>query len=508
MKISRCILVLVVLFLPSVSSAETKSSTDRPNFLFIISDDQAPDMIGALGHPEVKTPHLDRLVEQGTAFTRCFNQGSWSGAVCVASRTMLITGQTVYRAPQNKSYIDPWGHAKGPLAVSTETAVKLWPQVFREAGYDTFLTGKWHNSDLAVVEGFSQVTALAEGFYDTYELPEQDRNPKINPGYFRPAPGRDEWTPWDARYHGLWTPDVRDLGRSGALGEKYVVEQHSSELFADAAVQYLTDRSDAAAPFFMFVSFNAPHDPRQAPKEFVDLYPVDEIALPPNYLPEHPLDNGALAIRDELLAPHPRSEAVVRIHRAEYFAIITHMDEQIGRVLDALEASGEADNTYVVFTSDHGLAVGSHGLMGKQNPFDHSISMPFVITGPGIPASRRVDDMIYMQSVYPTTCELAGLDVPETVEFSSIKDLATGKSDGRGEEMIFGTYLTSQRLVRTDSHKLIYYPELDRFQLFDLQRDPHEITDVVDEPAYAAVRAELTVALNQTRKDLGDGLSQ
>ena len=504
MKIHRCISALVGLVLPVVSMAESESSGARPNFLFIISDDQAPDMIGALGHPEVKTPNLDRLVEQGTAFTRCFNQGSWSGAVCVASRTMLITGQTVYRAPENTAYLDSWAHAKDELAVEGGKAVTLWPEVFREAGYDTFLTGKWHNNDNAITQGFSSATAIGQGFYDTYVV--KGRARKENPGYLRPAPGRDEWKPWDPQYHGLWTPHVRDIEADGSIGDDYILQQHSSEVFADAAVYYLQQSRTVDDPFFMFVSFNAPHDPRQAPKSFVDDYPADEIALPPNYLPEHPIDNGALDIRDEILAPFPRSEEVVRIHRAEYFAIITHMDEQIGRVLDALEASGQADNTYIVFTSDHGLAVGSHGLMGKQNPFDHSISMPFVITGPGILAGRRVDEMIYMQSVYPTTCELAGLAVPETVEFSSIKNLATGDRSEGGEEIIFGTYLTFQRLVRTDSHKLIYYPLLERYQLFDLKRDPHEITDVVDDPAYAAVRTRLSAALDRKRQELGDGL--
>jgi len=145
-------LLSLFLVLPLGICSAAKADT-KPNFLFIISDDQAPTMVGALGNPEIKTPHLDTLVKRGTTFTHCFNQGSWSGAVCVASRTMLITGQTVYRAPQNKSYLDKWAHARGELAVKQTTAVKLWPQVFREAGYQTFLTGKWHNNAASVLQG-------------------------------------------------------------------------------------------------------------------------------------------------------------------------------------------------------------------------------------------------------------------------------------------------------------------------------------------------------------------
>ena len=133
---------------------------EKPNILFIISDDQAPDTIRALGNKHIQTPNLDRLVRAGTSFTHCFNQGSWSGAVCVASRTMLITGQSVYRAPRNKAYLDPWAHAKGVLAVEVQKPVTTWPEVFRKSGYQTFLSGKWHNNTYVAEKGFTQIKAL------------------------------------------------------------------------------------------------------------------------------------------------------------------------------------------------------------------------------------------------------------------------------------------------------------------------------------------------------------
>ncbi len=474
---------------------------ERPNFLFIISDDQAPDAIRALGNDEIQTPNLDRLVEQGTSFVNCFNQGSWAGAVCVASRTMLITGKTVYEAPKVKSVLLPWAHAKKALAVEEDLTVPLWPQVFREAGYDTFLTGKWHNSPESVLLGFSHGTAVGEGFYDTF-----DQNGSKEPGYNRPTPENNHWTPWDPQFTGHWTPEVWDITEQGAAGESYTVEQHTSELYSDAAINFLEQSGESEAPFFMFVSYNAPHDPRQAPKEFIEQYPPESVSLPPNYLPEHPFDNGAIKIRDEKLGPMPRTEEAIKVHRAEYFGIVSHMDREIGRILDALEESGHADNTYIIFTSDHGLAVGSHGLLGKQNPYDHSIKMPFVISGPGIPKDRRVNDMIYMQSVYPTTCQLAGIEVPNSVEFPSIKGLAQGIDSAEGEPLIYGCYQETQRLIRSKSHKLVYYPQLDRYQLFDLEKDPNEIQDVSENPAYNAVQEELKNALLEKREALGDGL--
>ncbi len=476
---------------------------EKPNILFIISDDQAPDTIRALGNKHIQTPNLDRLVRAGTSFTHCFNQGSWSGAVCVASRTMLITGQSVYRAPRNKAYLDPWAHAKGVLAVEVQKPVTTWPEVFRNSGYQTFLSGKWHNNTYVAEKGFTQIKALGAGMYETHE----GTKPKLseNPGYLRPSLTRKKWNAWDPKFHGIWKPSVRDLQPDGKIGDYYTVEKHSSELFADHAVDFLGNSAKSETPFFMYVSFNAPHDPRQSPKSFVDRYPVAKTKIPRNYLPKHPFDNGAITIRDEQLAPFPRTKNAVRTHRAEYYAIISHMDQQIGRILNALEKSGKADNTYVIFTSDHGLAVGSHGLMGKQNPYDHSIRMPFLISGPGIPRNKKVKEMIYMQSVYPTTCELAGLPIPKSVDFPGLRDLILGKQE-KGEDLVYGCYQDTQRLVRSQTHKLIFYPKLNRYQLFDLVKDPHEITDQFDNPSYKKIRAELAQKMNQKRKELGDGL--
>lgn len=487
---------LIVLLLTSLTLA-----SERPNFLFIISDDQAPHTIRALGNEEIHTPNLDRLVEQGTSFVNCFNQGSWSGAICVASRTMLITGLSVYEAPKVKSVLLPWAHAKKSLSVDEDLRVPLWPEVFRESGYETFITGKWHNHPESLLAGFTRGTAVGDGFYDTF-----DQNSSKEPGYNRPTPENNRWTPWDPQFTGHWTPEVCDITDEGAEGERYQVRQHTSELYSDVAVEFLETTKESEAPFLMFVSYNAPHDPRQAPREFIDQYPPESLNLPANYLPEHPFDNGAIDIRDEKLGPMPRNKEAVKVHRSEYYGIITHMDREIGRVLDALEASGKAQNTYVIFTSDHGLAVGSHGLLGKQNPYDHSIKMPFIICGPDIPADRKVEDMIYMQSVYATTCELAGIAVPESVEFQSIRSLAVGERGAVGESVIFGTYQEAQRLVRTHSHKLIYYPHLDRYQLFDLEKDPDEITDVIESSDYVEVRQTLINTLKERRIALGDGL--
>lgn len=457
------------------------TSADRPNFLFLFTDDQTFRSINALNNPEVHTPNLDRLARRGVVFTHCFNQGSWSGAVCICSRAMLNTGQYVYHAKQNIG------------------SAPLWGQTFREAGYDTFLTGKWHNGTDTALRSFETGVAIGAGMYDSkgqYGRPDPE-----NPG---------DWTPDDASAGGHWQPRVWDVvtGADGkpTRGEPYRVHRHTSELYAEHAIEYLMSPDRADAPFLMYVSFNAPHDPRQSPRRFLDMYHGDTLTVPPNYLPEHPFDQGDHRIRDERLAPFPRTKRAVQLHLSEYYAIITHFDEQIGRILDALQVSGRADNTIIVFSSDHGLAVGQHGLMGKQNQYDHSVRMPMILAGPGIQAGRRVSHMVYLHSLFATTCDLAGIPTPDTVEFPSIAGLVTGASDQPVHDAIFGSYRHYQRMVRTENWKLILYPIAERRQLFDLKNDPWETTDLSDDPAQAQRIRSLEQQLRNLQKTVGDYL--
>jgi choline-sulfatase len=181
------------------------------------------------------------------------------------------------------------------------------------------------------------------------------------------------------------------------------------------------------------------------------------------------------------------------------------MDEQIGRILDALEKSGKADNTYVILTADHGLAVGEHGLMGKQNMYDCSLRMPLLISGPGIKAGSRVDELVYQHCLYATTCELAGVPVPSTVGFKSIAPLLHGDKTPV-YDAVFSYYRDFQRMVRTKTHKLIVYPQVKKMQVFDLEKDPWEMHDVSDDPAYADVKADLMRRLKQLQAELEDPL--
>jgi arylsulfatase A-like enzyme len=446
-RIAVLFAVCISLFSTQAANRFAAPNHDRPNFLLLLSDDQTYRTLGLLGELQVKTPNLDRLAKRGLLFTHCYNQGGWSGAVCIPSRTMLNTGRTLWesRGPNNQ-----------PIAPNAA----LWGETLGQAGYDTFMAGKWHIPEAALKRSFKTLGPLTGGF--------RESTTNRGPAYFRPAPG-NPWTPDDPKWRGHW---INTNGQT----------IHTSVLIADAAIDYLNNNAARSEnPFFMYVAFNAPHDPRQAPREFLDRYPTNKIKLPPNFLPKHPFpieDN--MEGRDEILAPYPRTPEIIRVHLQEYYAIITHLDAQIGRILDALDRSGQAENTVVIFTSDQGLAVGQHGLMGKQNLYEHSLRMPFIMAGPGIPKGKRNDAPFYMQSLFATTCEMAGFPTPATVQFPSIVPLITGAKKQMYDALYFA-FLNRQRAVRSGDWKLIRTPPCNEVQLFNLKRDPSEQRNLADQ---------------------------
>lgn len=458
-----------LLFLFALAASVSLRAADKPNILFLFADDQCHETIRALGHTDIDTPNLDRLVARGTTFTHAYNMGSWSGAVCVASRTMLVTGRTVWRA--GAIY-------EGKNTDLEREAGRLWPQRMAKAGYETFFTGKWHiKTDAA--KCFDHSANIRGGM------------PKDGTvGYNRPLAGQpDPWSPSDPQFGGFWQ------------GGK-----HWSEVVGDDAVGFLGEPSKSEKPFFMYIAFNAPHDPRQSPKEYVDRYPLDRIAVPESFLPEYPHKDTigcGPGLRDEKLAPFPRDEHAVKVHRQEYYAIITHMDAQIGRILDALEKAGEADNTWIFFTADHGLAVGHHGLFGKQNMYDHSLRVPFLVSGPGVKAGAKIDAPIYLQSVMATALDLAGAD-REGVEFASVRPLLEG--EGNGMDSVYGAYLDLQRAVIDDGWKLILYPKAKVARLYHLAEDPQEMRDLAAEPAQAERKKALFAKLRGLQAEFDDTL--
>ena len=427
-----------------------------PNILFIIADDHRFDAIRALGNAEVITPNLDRLVSQGTTLTHTYIMGSTSDAVCMPSRGMLLTGRSLFRieAPHLGDY-------------------PLWPERLRQAGYTTYGVGKWHNEPPSYARSFSGGDKI----------------------FFGGMSDHDKVPIWAFDPSGAYPPAAPSLG-----------EKFSSDLFSDAAVNFLHNHPNDR-PFCLYLAFTAPHDPRTPPAEYAELYDPDKITLPENFLLEHPFDNGEMRVRDEKLAAWPRTPAEIRQHIADYYGMITHLDAQIGRVLAALQKTGQADNTLVVYTADHGLAVGQHGLLGKQNLYDHSIRVPLIVKGPGIPQNERRDGLCYLYDLYPTLCELTGVPIPDTVEGQSLMPLITGRQPAH-RDTIFSAYQQVQRMVRDRSYKLIEYFVDDnrRSQLFDLSDDPNETRDLSTEAHHTTRLVEFRQKLEAWQQAVDDPL--
>ncbi len=442
----------------------------QPNILFIFADDMAFDTINAMGYTEVRTPNLDRLVRNGVTFTHAYNMGAWHGAVCVASRTMLNTGRFLWEAEALEDDLK-----------SEQAGGRFWSQVMKRSGYETYMSGKWHVKGIDPNDIFDHVRDVRPG------MPNQTPE-----GYNRPIEGQpDVWQPWDESTGGYW--------KGGT---------HWSVVLRNHAIDFLGRAKQSDHPFFMYLAFNAPHDPRQSPKEYVDQYPLDHVSVPKNFQPLYP-DKEAIGcgedLRDERLAPFPRTEYAVKVHRQEYYALITHTDAQIGKILDALEANGMADDTWIFFTADHGLAVGRHGLMGKQNMYDHSVRVPLMVVGPGVPRGVKIDAPVYLQDVMATTLELAGADKPDYVDFNSLLPLIAGEKK-QNYDLIYGGYMDLQRMVCDGDFKLIYYPKIDKSILYDLKNDPLEMNDLADDPQYAAKVAEMKQKLARMEKELNDPL--
>lgn len=421
---------------------------ERPNILLLFTDDQRFDTIAALGNSRIQTPNLDRLVERGVTFTHAHIPGGTSGAVCMPSRAMLHTGRQLF-------------HLQG-AGESIPTEHILLGEHLKASGYQTFGTGKWHNGKDAFARSFCDGAEIFfGGMADHWNVPAHHYDP-------------------DGLYEGT-CPIIADPIYSKEVTHRACDHihsgKHSTDLLSEAASEWIRSY-DQDAPFFAYVSFLAPHDPRSMPPRYQALYDPKNVELPPNWLPEHPFSLGTREIRDELLALYPRTEDELREHIADYYAMITHLDDRIGDLFAALEDSGQAENTVVVFAGDNGLAVGQHGLLGKQSLYDHSVRVPLIFAGPGVPEYVQRDDFCCLYQIYATLCDLAGVETPGSVEGDSLAAAFCG--DQVGGEELYLAYTELHRAVRTRQHKLICcrVDGQETVQLFDLAEDPYEMDDL------------------------------
>lgn len=451
--------------------------TPRPNVLLILTDDQRFDALGRFSGGVVRTPRLDALIAGGTCFTHAHIPGGTCAAVCMPSRAMLHTGRSLF-------HLDGCGQS-----IPREHA--LLGEMFREAGYAAFGTGKWHNGPAAFNRAFEDGDEIFfGGMADHWNVPAFHYDPS-------------------GAYAGR-LPVIRDPFGGNAVEERMCDHIHAGVHSTDLLSQCAADRirrHDFSRPLFLYTAFLAPHDPRSMPRAFRELYDPDRIPLPPNFMGGHPFDIGDdLRVRDERLAAFPRDPAEVRRHLAEYYGMISHLDARIGDILDALETRGQRGNTVVVVAGDNGLALGQHGLMGKQNLYDHSVRVPLIFAGPGVPRGRLCDARVFLSDLFATLGDLIGAPVPASVECPGFAAVLRGEAEEH-RESLYLAYRMFIRGVRRGRFKLIESVAKGRrtgTQLFDTDADPFERNNLVEAPEHALLLEDLRRELFRLRDTSGD----
>ncbi|VGO19310.1 sulfatase-like hydrolase/transferase [Pontiella sulfatireligans] len=481
------------LMLAALVSMAYGAEVRKPNFLFVLADDQSPfDLKIYDPKSPLDTPNLDRIAASGLVFDGAYHMGSWSGAVCMPSRHMIMSGRTVWNIPNAK--------AKGVNGWSRDCPSDIVEQtmgaIFNRAGYDTMRTCKKGNSYQAANDQFTV---------------------------------------------------CHDATKRGGDAES------GSAWHGNRVLEYLETREKSGDddPFLIYYGFSHPHDPRNGTPDLLRKYgatnhkdkkthpvlnperPAPKLQV--NYLPSHPFHHGHLNLRDEEKVSGVwtnRDEATIRNELGREYACSEYMDIQIGKVLDKLEAMGELDNTYVIYTADHGISIGRHGLTGKQNLYQQTWRVPYLVMGPTVKKGVHVEGNIYLLDTLRTLLDLAGIEVPEATEGKSFKPVLEGECD-QVREVMYGVYCGGTkpgiRCVKKGDWKLIKYDVLDgkvrKTQLFNLAENPNELLlehhdpsvialtgntpkpnqkNLADDPEYATKRKELEALLLAEQKRLND----
>ena len=411
------------------------------NVVLILSDDHNYRALGCSGNDSIRTPNLDGLAEEGMFFSRCFNPNP----ICGPARACIYTGQ------------DSWTNGVISNGKPIDESAPLLPKVLAEAGYETSFIGKWHNDGKPWTRGYvSGGRCWAGGKFDQFEM------------------------------------TLTDFG--GGPETRKVAEGYSSTVFTDDAVAYL--ERDHPDPFLLVLAYTVGHDAFLAPPGWEGKYSPDEISAPPNFMPKPPFEQFNPLIRDETVLPLPRQEKDVREATAEYYAMFEHLDEQVGRVLTALEEKGIDDETMVVFASVKGLSLGAHGIIGKQTMYEEGIRSSLIIRHPTLRSTgESSSELVSTIDIFPTICEAAGVDVPGAVEGQSLLDIYSG--NGKGRERLFFSYhdptrFTVTRAIRTKRHKLVQHLVTDERELFDLKKDPYELENLTGTVEVEEVEPQLT----------------
>jgi arylsulfatase A-like enzyme len=459
----------------------------RPNVLLICTDQQRYDSLGCFGNAYARTPNVDALARQGIVFGQCYTPSP----VCAPARASLLTGRY------------PHAHGLWANGVAIPEHERLFTRDLADAGYDTGMVGKMH---------------LAACFQGRTE-PRHDDGLRMYEWAHDPSHGSPEnaYHRWLAERHpALHARAIEQgTGRQGhrqGLWDTMPTEAHYSRFVGDRTIEFLRE-SRGDRPFFMWANFFDPHHPFVAPEEYLDRF--DAAALPA------PLGPESLAAKPPIFAEASAKsyagfargfaehspEEIREVVRA-YYAMVALIDDEVGRILAALDELGRREDTLVIFTSDHGEMLGDHGLLLKgPMMFEGAVRVPLIVRWPGVvPAGRRCDELVQWHDLGPTVLEAAGLPPQPRGQAQSLLPLARGDADATGRGWAICEYRNSGHpydppvhttMLRRGDHKLVVHhgpPATARArtgELYDLARDPDECRNLWDDPQHRELRTEL-----------------
>ncbi len=459
----KCVLMAIGLALAGCGS------TERPNFIYIMTDDHAAHMLSAYGSKIASTPNLDRIAEGGILFENAFVTNS----LCAPSRAVLLSGK--------------YSHKNGQLSNrdSFDGSQQTFPKLMQAAGYQTAMIGKWH------------LKSEPTGF-----------------DYWKVLPGQ-------GRYH---DPEFIEMG------ERVTIEGYVTDLITDSVLKWLENRA-VDQPFLLLYHHKAPHGPWEPDEKHQALFKGETIAEPAHF--DDDFSNRASAIADSESDLEPelakryarwgsappaeldaegRKKWTYQRYVKDYMRVVASVDDNIGRLIDYLDESGLADNTVLIYTSDNGMFLGDHGLFDKRFMYEEPLRVPLLVRYPPlIKAGSRTNAMALNVDYAPTMLDLAGIEAPDNMQGHSLRPVLGGGVPTGWRESVYYHYYehpSSHNVyphygVRTERYKLIhYYKPIDEWEMFDLEDDPLELKSIYDDPARAEVRAELETELARLRTEL------
>ncbi len=449
------------------SSRTGEAAWAKPNILFILGESHAPDVLGATGDPVIQTPNLDMLAQSGTVFRNAY----CASPLCVPSRAAIATG----RYPHESGYWDS--------SMAYDGAHPSWMHRLRAAGYHTAGMGKMHFRSDSDDVGFAEQTEtmqIAEGIGD---LVSALRHEGTEPSY------QGLWDIWTSRY--------------GAGDDSPY--RHYDERIAGAAENWLAN-APADAPWSLSVHFISAHAPFVTPQAFFDLYGPQDVPPPVRFGQGERPDHPSIAHLRKIV-PHDADIplADVQALRAAYYATVSYLDALIGRVLTALKASGQAENTLIVYTSDHGFSLGDHFIFGLFHMFEEALKVPLIMAGPGVRRGVQLEAAVSHVDLYPTLVEAAGQSaaaLPSDLQGKSLWPVLSGTAPDRGP--VFAEYhgtatQSGGYVLRDGPMKLIHFVDMPA-QLFNLAVDPEEATNLAEDADHAET-LERMMALLLARVD-------